>query len=145
MPLRTACEAVLPAPPFAVYDVVADIGRRPQWLRELQLVDTPTKTAVVGVRFEGVSTLLGHTFHGVAHVVRAQRGEILAERVHIGGCFTSEWTFEATADGGTRVCHTMEVELPGGPLRWLERLVLRRRVRELQRSGLAALAAQLVG
>ncbi|HEX2039507.1 MAG TPA: hypothetical protein VHF47_07220, partial [Acidimicrobiales bacterium] len=66
-------------------------------------------------------------------------GEALAERVHLGARLTSEWTFEATDDGRTRVRHCIDVVLPGGPFGRIERFVLRRRIAALQRAALEAL------
>lgn len=142
--MRCEHEAVVGAAPEVVYALVADVARRPGWLRELDGIDPATPTAVEGLRFEGVSKVFGHAFPGASVVVQADPGRVLAERVHIGARFTSEWTFEPAPGGGTRVRHTMEVELPGGPLRLLERLVLARRVRAIQREGLARLATEAV-
>ncbi len=127
------------APPAAVYALVADLQRRPEWLRELQCVDPGAGIATEGTRFEGESRLFLHRFPGAGEVVRAEPGAVLSERVHIGARLVSDWTFTATPDGRTRVRHGMEVTLPGGPLGRIERLVLRRRIASLQRASLAAL------
>lgn len=139
--MRFEREAVVGAAPEAVYAIVADLQRRPTWLGELVHVDPSAATAEVGMRFEGESRLFLHTFPGSSEVVRAEPGAALSERVHLGARLTSEWTFAATADGGTRVRHCMEVVLPGGPLGPIERFVLRRRIASLQRAALESLVS----
>jgi uncharacterized protein YndB with AHSA1/START domain len=130
---------VVAAPPEAVYAVVADLRGRPGWLRELVHVDPTAGTAEPGTRFEGESRLFLHRFPGSSVVVRAEPGRALAERVHLGARLVSEWSFEPTGDGRTRVQHSMDVVLPGGPLGRIERFLLRRRVASLQRAALEAL------
>lgn len=139
--LRVEGERVVEAPADRVYAVVADLPGRTAWLHELQHVDASASPATAGDRFEGESRLLFHRFAGCSEVMRAEPGVVLSERVHLGARFVSEWTFSRLDDGRTRVRHCIEVVLPGGPLRPLERWVLRRRVRSLQRRGLAGLAA----
>lgn len=141
MTMRLEHEQVVAASPDAVYALVADLPRRPSWLHELRRVDSSSSPVVAGERFEGESTLLLHRFPGSSVVVRAEPGVALAERVHLGARLVSEWTFSPLEDGRTRVRHCIDVVLPGGPLRPLERWVLRRRVAALQRRGLAGLAA----
>lgn len=136
--LRVERSAVVAAGADAVYDVLADVARRPQWLHELRRVEAPDEPLRVGTRFTGCSALLLHELFGESEVVRVERGRALAERIVVGARFTSEWELSAV-DGGTVVRHCLVVELPGGPLRRLERWVLRRRLTALQRSSLAAL------
>ena len=139
--MRVEQERLVAASAADLYALVADLPRRPTWLHELRRVDAPSSPAVVGEHFEGESGLLLHRFPGTSEVVRAEPAVALAERVHLGARLVSEWTFSPLADGRTRVRHCIDVTLPGGPLHRLERWVLRRRVRALQRRGLAGLAA----
>jgi len=137
--MRLVVERLIGAAPDAVYALVADLQRRPEWLHELVHVDPDADTAKAGIRFEGESRLLLHRFPGSSEVLRADPGTALSERVHLGARLTVEWTFEPAGDGRTRVRHCMDVVLPGGPLGRIERFVLRRRVSTLQRAALEAL------
>jgi hypothetical protein len=125
----------------ALFTVVADPARRPQWLAELQEVDAPPGQAVTGTRFSGRSSVLFHDFIGDSEVVRVEPGRELTEQVVIGARFTSTWTFEAAGDGATRVVHRIEIDYPGGPFSWLEKRLLAWRLRRTQRQSLAALAS----
>ena len=136
--MRVERSIVVPADAKAVYEVVADLNRRPQWLHELKEVDSAVPQAEEGLRFVGRSSVLRHDFLGTSEVTRAEPGEALAEEVYLGARFTSEWTFEP-AEGGTRVRHRIDIDFPSGPLGALARLLLRRRLASMQRSSLAAL------
>ena len=131
------------ASPEALFTVVADPARRPQWLAELQEVDAPAGEATTGTRFSGRSSVLFHDFIGDSEVISAVHGRELTEQVVIGARFTSTWTFEAADtgdDAATRVVHRIEIDYPGGPFSWLEKRVLAWRLRRTQRQSLAALA-----
>lgn len=140
--IRLHRTGTVPGEPDDVYGIVADVARRPEWLRELRHVVAPAGPVTEGVRFEGQSSLLLHDFIGTSDVVRAEPGRALVEQVVLGARFTSAWTFEA-APGGTLVTHHVDIDFPGGPLGRLERWVLRRRLSVMQRASLEALA-QLV-
>ena len=133
---------VVPAPPGAVYALLAEPARRPQWMTELKRVEAPDapRPVEVGDRFEGVSSILFHDFIGVSEVTVAQPPNRLDEDVVIGARFTSTWELSETAEGRTRVHHGLEVQFPGGPFSWIERLVLRRRLERMQRQSLVNLA-----
>jgi hypothetical protein len=130
------------ASPEALFAVVADPARRPQWLAELQEVDVPGDggLAAVGTRFSGRSSVLLHDFIGDSEVIEAEPGRVISEQVVIGARFTSTWSFEPAGDGSTRVVHRIEIDYPGGPFSWLEKRALAWRLRRTQRQSLAALA-----
>ena len=128
------------ADPGAVYAVLADLSSRPTWLAELRRVDAPPGPAEVGTRFTGESSLLFHDFAGASEVVTAEPGRELAEEVLLGARMVSRWTLEHDGPSTTRVTHVIEIDFPTGPLGRLERWVLRRRLAQLQRRSLAALA-----
>lgn len=138
-PLRIEQSVTIDAAPHEVYEVLADIGRRPEWLSELRRVEPPTGPVQVGTRFEGQSSLLFHDFVGTSEVVQAEPGQALAEQVYLGARFVSEWQLDATSQG-TRLRHTVAIDFPDGPLGRLERWVLRRRMSRMQEKSLAALA-----
>jgi uncharacterized protein YndB with AHSA1/START domain len=139
-PLRIERSVTLDAGPHEVYEVLADVGRRPEWLAELRRVEAPTGPVQVGTRFKGQSSLLFHDFVGTSEVVQAEPGRTLAEQVYLGARFVSEWKLDATPEG-TRLRHTVAIDFPDGPLGRLERWVLRRRMAKMQEKSLAALAS----
>ncbi|MBW3615953.1 MAG: hypothetical protein KY439_11715, partial [Actinobacteria bacterium] len=96
----------------------------------------------VGDRFEGMSSILFHDFIGVSEIKVAEPPVRLGEEVVIGARFTSTWELSEVADGRTRLRHLVEVQFPGGPFSWLERLVLRRRLQRMQRQSLVNLSAR---
>ena len=122
--------------------MLADLSSRPDWLAELRHVDAPPGPATVGTRFTGQSSLLFHDFAGVSEVVVAEPGKTLEEHVLLGARMVSRWTLErhADSDARTRVTHVIDIDFPTGPLGRIERWVLRRRLGQLQRRSLAALA-----
>ena len=124
----------------AVYAVLADLSSRPDWLAELRRVDAPPGPATTGTRFTGESSLLFHDFAGASEVVVAEPGKALEEHVLLGARMVSRWTLERDGAARTRVTHVIDIDFPTGPLGRLERWVLRRRLGQLQRRSLAALA-----
>ena len=136
---RIEQSAAVTATPAEVYAVIADIARRPEWLTELRQVEAPDGPVEVGTRFTAQPTVLMHHLRGVSEVVRAESGHALAEEIHVGVRFLSEWELSPSPDGGTTVRHCMTVDFPGGPLSRLERWVLRRRVAAMQKASLANL------
>jgi hypothetical protein len=131
---------VVGADPGAVYAVLADLSSRPTWLAELRRVDAPSGPAVVGTRFTGESSLLFHDFAGASEVVTATPGRALEEHVVLGAHMVSRWTLDHDGASTTRVTHVIEIDFPTGPLGRLERWLLRRRLAQLQRRSLRALA-----
>lgn len=125
----------------AVYAVLADLRSRPDWLAELRTVNAPPGRATTGTRFTGESSLLFHNFAGVSEVVVAEPGKALEEHVLLGARMVSRWTLERDGATRTRVTHVIDIDFPTGPLGRIERWVLRRRLGQLQRHSLAALAA----
>ncbi|HVF75676.1 MAG TPA: SRPBCC family protein [Acidimicrobiales bacterium] len=140
---RIEQSAAVAASPEEVYAVIADIARRPEWLTELRKVEPPPGPVEVGTRFSAQPSMLLHHLVGHSEVVRAEPGHALAEEIHVGARFLSEWELVPAADGGTVVRHCMTVDFPGGPLSRLERWVMRRRVAAMQKKSLAALRVLL--
>lgn len=136
--MRIERSVTVAADPGRVYEVVADLQRRPEWLAELRRVHGPDRRLEAGDRFVGESSLLFHDFVGTSEVVTAEPGRALGELVYLGARFTSEWRFEP-GPGGTVVHHTVAIDFPGGPFGRLERWVLRRRLAIMQKASLAAL------
>lgn len=138
---RIECSASVAASPDEVYAVIADIARRPEWLTELRKVEPPDGPVGVGTRFTAQPSMMLHHMAGVSEVVRAEPGHALAEEIHVGARFLSEWELLRAEGGGTVVRHCMTFDFPGGPLSRLERWVMRRRVAAMQKQSLAALAS----
>lgn len=138
---------VVPAPPETVYALLAEPAQRPHWMTELKRVEAQEarRPVEVGDRFEGVSSILFHDFIGVSEVKAAQPPTLLGEDVVIGARFTSTWELAEAGEGQTVVYHVLEVQFPGGPFSWIERLVLRRRLERMQRRSLANLARRWAG
>ncbi len=126
-----------------VYSLLADPSRRPEWMTELKSVEgTGSRRRVeVGDRFEGVSSILFHDFIGVSEIKAAEPPVRLGEEVVIGARFTSVWELSEVGTSRTRLRHVLEVQFPGGPFSWLERLILRRRLQRMQRQSLVNLSA----
>ena len=139
LPLSVAHATDVPAPPDAVWAVLADPSTRPSWMTELVEVDAAPGTVEVGDRFNGRSSILFHDFIGASEVTDVDPGRHLAEEVVIGARFVSRWEVSSTT-AGARVHHTIDVEFPAGPFSPLERWVLRRRLLRMQRKSLANLA-----
>jgi uncharacterized membrane protein len=128
------------ASPQEVYEVIADIARRPDWLTELRQVEAPAGSVEVGTRFTAQPSMLLHHLPGVSEVVRAEPGRVLAEQIHVGARFVSEWELSPSPDGrGTVVRHCMTVDFPGGPFSRIERWFFTRRVAAMQKASLANL------
>jgi uncharacterized protein YndB with AHSA1/START domain len=142
-PISLEHAADVPASPDDVWPLLADPTRRPSWMTELRRVEAEPGLLVVGDRFDGQSSILLHDFIGSSEVTEAEPGRSLAEQVVIGARFVSRWELTATADGGTRVHHAIDVQFPDGPFSPLERWVLRRRLVRMQRASLRNLAARL--
>ena len=140
-PVTISHTARVAASPHAAYALVADARRRPQWLRELTSTEAPIGLLEEGDRFHAETSLWLHVFAGASEVVRAQPDELLVEDVVVGAHFTSTWEFRHDeASNETTVAHVIALDFPTGPLGWLERWVLRRRLAAMQRAGLRALA-----
>jgi hypothetical protein len=141
--MRIETSATMPAPADAVYAAVADLRGRPRWLTEMSDVDAPPSPATAGTHFTARSSLLLHSFHGASAVEEADGRSRFREEVHLGARFKSEWTIEPAAAGAVVLRHTIDLDLPSGPLGWLARVMLGRRLRQMSRRSQALLAEQL--
>jgi hypothetical protein len=135
-------ESTIPAAPERVYRAVADARDRPQWLTEMSDVDAPEGPVQPGTRFTATSSLLLHSFHGASEVHEADGISRVSEEVHLGARFHSTWTIVPSPTGSV-LRHRIELDLPTGPLGWLARVVLGRRLRRMSQRSLGLLATQL--
>lgn len=139
-PLTVSHATTVAAAASDIYAVVADAARREEWLAEIASIDAPPAPLTAGDRFRARTSLVFHVFEGVSEVIRAEPDAVLVEDVVVGAHFTSTWALRPDAGGGTTVEHRIELSLPGGPLGRLERWVLGRRLRAMQRASLRRLA-----
>lgn len=140
MPDHLEDSTTIAAEPDAVWELIADARRRPEWMPEVRVVSTNDRALEKGDRFEGVSQLLGHGFVGVSEVTESVEGVSLAERVVIGARVSSRWTVSAAATGGSNVTQELTIDFPSGALGRVERRLLLWRLRRLQRQSLVGLA-----
>jgi hypothetical protein len=132
-------ESTMPASPDVVYSAVADLRDRPRWLTEMSDVVAKVNPAQAGTRFTATSSLLLHRFHGASDVQVADGSRTVVEEVHLGARFLSKWTVDPAATG-TVLRHSIELDLPTGPLGWAARLILGWRLRRMSRRSLRLLA-----
>ena len=122
----------------AVYALIAEPRRRPEWLSELRAVDAPPGPARAGDTFTGMPHAFLHEVIGRSEVEVAEPPDRLVEMIVIGVRIRSSWSLEETASG-TRVIGTMDVEVPSGPLAPIERVVLRWWLGRMQKRSLGRL------
>jgi hypothetical protein len=103
------------APPEAVYDLVADVTRTPEWSPEVircEWVD-PAQGPAVGARFKARNKVSWMSWSNEPVVEVAERGREFAfsRRERIGGAVLWRYRFEASGTG-TKVTESYEVTRP---------------------------------
>lgn len=111
----------------------------PAWQSEILRATGPDRIEE-GDQVSGDARLAGFRVQGRsdAHVVTER---VFMEDVIVGVRMVVTYQVEPTPTG-TRIKRTLECDLPGGPSGWVLSLVLRARLRKMQRRALAQLAAQ---
>lgn len=111
----------------------------PEWQSEILTVVGPP-IVEEGDQVSGAAKLAGFRVQGRsdAHVVS---DGVFIEDVIVGVRMVVTYQVVPSAMG-TRITRTLEADLPGGPSGWLLSLVLRARLRRMQRKVLKKLAAQ---
>lgn len=111
----------------------------PQWQAEILDVTGPP-VVEEGDQVSGAAKLAGFRVQGRsdAHVVSE---DVFIEDVIVGVRMVVTYQVVPSARG-TRITRTLEADLPGGPSGWLLSLILRARLRRMQRKVLKKLAAQ---
>lgn len=107
-------ETVAPAPPAAVWDVVADVTRTSEWSGECRKVEWlgDATAAVPGAMFTGANRAGPWTWKRKNEILVADRPRTLAWRTVPETLFpdSSEWRFRLEeVDGGTRITQAFEV------------------------------------
>jgi hemerythrin-like domain-containing protein len=114
IPRQGRVETVVSAPCDAVWSVVSDVTRVPQWSRECREVDwlDGATAAAPGVRFRGTNRAGRMTWSRVNEVVACEEPHRLVWRTVPTRRFpdSSRWTVELEpVDGGTRIAQSYEV------------------------------------
>ncbi|MEM9464145.1 MAG: SRPBCC family protein [Actinomycetota bacterium] len=112
-PVNVTVEATIPAPPEAVYDLVADITRMGEWSPETTDADwiKGATGAVEGARFKGTNRLGRASWSTKPTITEARRGAAFAFKVPGKSGPTWRYDFEAVA-GGTRVIESVRQAAP---------------------------------
>lgn len=111
----------------------------PEWQSEIIEVTGPPSVEE-GDQVSGDAKLVGFKVQGRsdAHVVSDR---VFIEDVIVGVRMVVTYQVDATATG-SRVTRTLEADLPRGPSGWMLSLILRAKLRRMQKRVLAKLAAQ---
>ncbi len=139
---RDEASTVVAAPPEAVYALVADVTRMPEFSPEVtscRWLDGATGPSV-GARFEAVNTAAsGKSWKNRPVVTVAEPGREFAftRTEAFAGTIAWRYRFEPV-DGGTRVVESYEVERPVSRLGWfvIERIFRGGQRREVLRDGM---------
>ncbi|MEO7429421.1 MAG: SRPBCC family protein [Acidimicrobiales bacterium] len=116
---------VIGAPPSALWTMVADVTRIPQWspvCHQVEWIDG-SHEAVVGARFRGHNRLNGARWARECVITEADAGEVLAFSALFKGEESTRWRYRFEPEGeGTRVTEAYQVVLIPPWLRLLRRL-----------------------
>ncbi len=113
--------------------------RRSSWQPEIVAMRGPEKLGA-GDEQEGDAKMLGFRVQGKSTAVRAEQ-RVFEEDVIVGVRMRITYEIEPTPTG-SRIQHRLEADLPGGPIGGLLSLLLRWRLRQMQRASLEGLARQ---
>jgi hypothetical protein len=120
--------------------LLLDATTWPAWQPEIESSEGPERM-MPGDVARGRARMLG--FHVDGHSTATTTGELsFEEDVIVGVPMTIRYEVE-TIPEGVRITHRLTSRLPGGPSGWLLSLVLRARLRRMQRLVLENLARQL--
>lgn len=110
------------ASPVAVWAVIADVTRIPEWSPVCHRVEwvAPSAAAEPGARFRGHNKLNGARWSRVCEITIADPGRELAFSTEFKGRESTRWRYALRAEsGGTRVTESYEiVSMP----RWVQLL-----------------------
>ena len=125
--------------PSAVMERVLTPDTWPEWQSEILNVAGPPRVEE-GDQVSGDAKLVGFRVQGRsdAHVVSES---VFIEDVIVGVRMVVTYEVVPSARGA-RITRTLEADLPGGPSGWLLSLVLRARLRRMQKRVLEKLVAQ---
>ncbi|MBB3084373.1 SRPBCC family protein [Geodermatophilus sabuli] len=138
-------DVVIPSPPDAVFEYLADPGNPPRWDSSIVSVEQVGPGPVtVGTRWRGTSKVMGRRFEWTTEVTEAERPTRLASRSVEGAlAFSVSYDLRAEA-GGTHLRYRLEAESGlGGAFGRLADPVVQRAQSRAVRAGLRRLAEQL--
>ena len=120
--------------------LLLDATTWPDWQPEIESSEGPEKMTPGDVA-RGTARMLG--FHVDGHSTATSTGDYFFEEdVIVGVPMTIRYEIDPVPEG-VRITHRLTSRLPGGPSGWLLSLVLRARLRRMQRLVLENLARQL--
>ena len=109
------------ASPDAVWALVADLSRMPEWSPENERLEWlgGATGAVVGARFRGTNRNGSRSWKGVGEITALEPGRMLGFTVSAGPFKISDWSYSIeSTDGGCRVTETW-TDRRGGVMRTL--------------------------
>jgi uncharacterized protein YndB with AHSA1/START domain len=114
IPRSGRTEAVVDAPPDAVWRVISDVTRISEWSHECRRVEwlDGAASAAVGARFRGTNQAGRWTWSRVSEIVRADAPRTIAWRTFPSLRYrdSTEWQLTLdTVDGRTRIVQTFQV------------------------------------
>jgi hypothetical protein len=118
---------------------VLNPGTWPEWQSEIVRVTGPPRVEE-GDQVSGEAKLVGFEVQGRSDA-HAVSDRVFIEDVIVGVRMVVTYEVEPSATG-TKITHTLETDLPRGPLGWVLSLALRVKLRRMQRRVLSELAAQ---
>ena len=118
------------ASPQALLDRIRTPATWPEWQSEILSVEGPDRVGEGDV-VAGKAAMLGFEVDGQSHTVSASESEYV-EEVVVGVGMRVTYAVEET-EGGTRLTHRLECQLPGGPLGSILSFFLKKRFRKMER------------
>ena len=118
------------ASPQALLDRIRTPATWPEWQSEILSVEGPDRVGEGDV-VAGKAAMLGFEVDGQSHTVSASESEYV-EEVVVGVGMRVTYAAEEI-EGGTRLTHRLECELPGGPLGSILSFFLKKRFRKMER------------
>lgn len=124
-----------------VMDYIRTPRTWPRWQSEITRIDGPDRIEENDA-VTGHARLVGFHVQGRSDAVSVSN-DLFAEDVIVGVRMRVTYRLEGTAHGRTTIKRTLEVDLPRGPSGRVLSLILRGKLRRMQRRLLKELAAQV--
>ena len=125
-----------------VMRLIQDPWTWPRWVPEIVEINRVADSAPSEGGIDGRASMLGFEVDGHARVLQSQ-DDFFANEVTVGVRMAASYQVEETSVG-CRVTHRFEVVAPGGPAGKVLGLMLRGRLRKMQRQLLRNLAAAAI-
>ncbi|MGH2757174.1 MAG: SRPBCC family protein [Actinomycetota bacterium] len=132
-------EITVVSPPHAVVAEILDATKWPRWQSEIRSISGPERIQK-GDEIRGDARLVGFDVEGLSHALEVGDGTFV-EDVIVG--VRMKVAYRISDNGGrTVIRRRLEANLPGGVLGRVLTVVLKRKLRRMQKEVLANLAAQ---